>query len=139
VRIAEYDVPDALKYSKEHEWLKVEGNNCRIGITDYAQKILHEVVYVDLPPLGKNTTFMESLGTVESVKAVSDVYSPVSGEVMERNERLDSEPELVNKDPYGEGWIVMIKPSQLSEDLNKLMDAGAYIEFLKQIINKTTP
>lgn len=139
MRVADYDVPEGLKYTREHEWLKIEaGDLCRIGITDYAQKTLHEVVYVDLPPQGKSIAFMESLGTVESVKAVSDVYSPVSGEVMERNENLNSAPELVNQDPYGAGWIVVIKPSKLQEELKALIDPAAYGDFLKELAMKKT-
>ncbi len=136
MKVGDYEVPDGLRYTREHEWLRIEGEFCRVGISDYAQKTLHEVVYVDLPPLGKKVAYMESLGTVESVKAVSDVYSPISGEVVERNENLNSAPEFVNQDPYGAGWIIVIKPSQLHEELKQLLDAQGYADFIKELISK---
>lgn len=100
MKIDDYEVREGLYYAKEHEWMKVENERCRIGITDYAQKTLHEVVYVDLPNKGKALTKNMAFGTVESVKAVSEVYSPVFGEVVDRNEKLVESPELVNQDPY---------------------------------------
>lgn len=133
---AEYIVPDGLQYTKEHEWVRVEGDKCRIGVTDYAQKSLHEVVYVELPKVGTKVSQMQSLGTVESVKAVADVYSPVSGEVLEVNNGLSDAPELVNKGPYTEGWITLIKPSNLKEELPGLMNAQAYRGFLTKITEK---
>jgi glycine cleavage system H protein len=106
-----------LKYSKEHEWVEViEDNKVRIGITDYAQHSLGDIVFVELPGVGDRAEVDESMGTVESVKAVSDVYSPVSGEVVEVNEALEDDPEIVNNDPYGEGWMAIVElsdPSQL--------------------------
>ncbi len=134
--IADSSVPKDLYYTKEHEWLKVEDGKCRVGITDYAQKSLHEVVYVDLPNVGKALMQNASFGTVESVKAVSEVYSPVSGEVAERNDRLVESPELVNQDPYGAGWIVIVKPSRLQEDLKSLLNAEGYANFLQEVVKK---
>ncbi len=122
-----------LKYTREHEWVRVEGANCRIGITDYAQNSLHEVVYADLPKVGRVLGKGESFGTVESVKAVSEVYSPVSGEVVEANQKLIDAPELVNQQPYGEGWLILLKPSKLGEELSSLMPAKEYGELLEKL------
>ena len=132
----EYVVPDQLYYTKEHEWVRVEGDKCRVGVTDYAQKSLHEIVYVDLPKIGARVDQMQSLGTVESVKAVADVFSPLSGEVLEVNNSLSDAPELVNKGPYEEGWITLIKPNDLKKELSGLMNAQAYREFLAKITEK---
>ena len=136
MKVDDYDVPDGLRYTKEHEWMSVEKGLCRVGITDYAQKSLHEVVYVDLPQLGKNLAQNAAFGTVESVKAVSELYSPVSGEVTERNEKLVQSPESVNQDPYGAGWIVIVKPSQLEADMKTLLSAESYAAFLMEVIKK---
>jgi glycine cleavage system H protein len=127
------EVPGELKYTKDHEWVRVEGDNCRIGITDYAQNSLHEVVYADLPKIGRVLGKGESFGTVESVKAVSEVYSPVSGEVLETNQKLVDAPELVNQQPYGEGWLILMKPSKLGEELSSLMPAKEYGELLERL------
>jgi len=136
MKVDDFEIPDGLRYTKEHEWIMVEGEKGRVGITDYAQKSLHEVVYVDLPPLGKVLAGRESFGTVESVKAVSELYSPVSGEIFERNEKLLQSPELVNQDPYGAGWIVTIKPSRLDDDLKLLLNAETYANYLKELTKK---
>lgn len=136
MKAGDSEVVEGLHYTKEHEWLKLEGERCRIGITDYAQKSLHEVVYVDLPNVGKSLNQNASIGTVESVKAVSEMYAPVSGEVVERNEKLVESPELVNQDPYGAGWIVVVKPSRLQEDLKALLSPEAYAKFLEEVTKK---
>ena len=127
------EVPGDLKYTKDHEWLRVEGALCRVGITDYAQNSLHEIVYVDLPQVGRRLAQKESFGTVESVKAVSEVYSPISGEIVEVNQKLADAPELVNKQPYGEGWLVLMKPSKLKEEVGSLMSAEDYDEYVKKL------
>jgi glycine cleavage system H protein len=137
MKIGEYEILEGLYYTREHEWMKIENEKCRIGITDYAQKTLHEVVYVDLPPLSKILTQNASLGTVESVKAVSEMYSPISGEVAERNESLINSPELVNQDPYGAGWVVVVKPSRLSDELKVLLSHDGYMKFLDQLVKKS--
>jgi glycine cleavage system H protein len=137
MKIGEYEILEDLYYTREHEWMKVENDKCRIGITDYAQKALHEVVYVDLPALGKVLTQNASLGTVESVKAVSEMYSPVSGEVVERNESLVNSPELVNQDPFGAGWIAVVKASRLNDELKLLLSHNDYAEFLSQLVKKS--
>jgi len=127
------EIPGDLKYTNEHEWLRIEKDLCRVGITDYAQNSLHEVVYVDLPQVGRKLAEKESFGTVESVKAVSEVYSPVSGEVIEVNQKLSDAPELVNQQPYGDGWLILLKPSNLEEELRSLKSANEYEEFLKTL------
>ncbi len=132
----EFQTPPDLYYTKEHEWVRVEGVNCRVGVTDYAQDQLHEIVYVDLPKTGTKVGPMQSIGTVESVKAVADVYSPISGVVAEVNSTLSDAPELVNKSPYGEGWITIIRPDDLKRDLPGLMKAEAYKELVKKITQK---
>jgi glycine cleavage system H protein len=132
----EYSIPEDIYYTKEHEWVRLEGDKCRVGVTDYAQNSLHEVVYVDLPKVGLKVAQMQSLGTVESVKAVADVYSPISGIVLEVNDTLSDAPELVNRSPYGEGWITMIRPEDLKKELPGLMKAPVYKDFLKKITEK---
>jgi len=132
----EYTVPDGLHYTKEHEWVRVEGDKCRVGVTDYAQKSLHEVVYVELPKVRMKVSQMQSLGTVESVKAVADVFSPIAGEVLEVNTSLSDAPELVNKSPYGDGWITVIRPEDFKKDLPGLMNAQDYRDFLAKITEK---
>lgn len=121
------DFPGDLRYSKEHEWARREGNAVRVGITDFAQDALGDVVYVDVPEVGSRVTAGQPFGEVESTKSVSDVYAPVSGTVLERNEALADSPELVNSAPYGEGWMVLIEVSDASE-LDALLDAKAYRE-----------
>ena len=130
----EYNVLDGLYYTKEHEWAKkLDGNLVAVGVDDYAQKQLHEIVYVELPSVGAEVAMREAIGAVESVKAVSDMYSPVGGKVVEVNDGLLDSPELINEDPYGEGWIAKLEASNLDADLGKLMDAKAYREFLKSL------
>jgi len=122
--------PRDLKYTKEHEWIKVEGGIATMGITDHAQGQLTDVVFVELPKKGKVVKQFETVAVLESVKAVSDVYSPVSGEVVEVNESLTNKPELINQQPYGEGWITKLKVKD-SKELDNLMTAEEYEEFLK--------
>jgi len=133
----DFIVPDGLYYTKEHEWIRVEGDKCRVGVTDYAQNSLHEIVYVELPKVGATVAQMQSLGTVESVKAVADVYSPIAGEVLEVNNALSDAPELVNKTPYNDGWITIIRPADMKKDLATLMSPQAYKDLLKKISEKT--
>src|SRR5262245_34086146 len=117
--------PDNLKYTKDHEWIKIEGNNAIIGITDFAQGELGDIVFVEIETVGETLNKEESFGTVEAVKTVSDLFMPVSGEIMEFNKKLESAPDAVNKDPYGEGWMVKIKLTNPSE-LNELLSAADY-------------
>lgn len=123
-------VIEGLRYSKEHEWIKVEGNRAIIGITDYAQDSLGDIVFVDLPEVGRNVQAGDAIAVVESVKAASDVYSPVSGTVVEVNTALEASPELINQDPY-ENWIFVVELSNTGE-LDALMDAEAYERFCKE-------
>ena len=117
--------PDNLRYTSEHEWIRVEGDEAFVGITDYAQSELGEIVFIDVPTVGETVGQGEVFGSVEAVKTVSDLNMPVTGEVLELNEELDAAPELVNNDPYGKGWIIRIAIKDASE-LDKLMDAKAY-------------
>ena len=121
--------PANYKYSKEHEWASVDGDVATIGITSYAQDALGDVVYVELPEVGDTFDAHDEFGTVESVKAVSELYTPVSGEVIETNESLEDAPEQVNDDPHGDGWIIKMRMSDASE-LESLMNAAAYAEFI---------
>lgn len=122
--------PDDFYYSKDHEWLRIDGNTATVGITDFAQKQLGDVVYVELPQPGAELEFHQSLGVIESVKAVSDVYSPISGKVVETNEKLNDSPELVNEDPHEKGWIIRIEVKDKTE-LEKLMSASEYEKYLE--------
>jgi glycine cleavage system H protein len=119
------NVPDELRYSSDHEWVKVDGNVALIGITDYAQDALGDVVYVDLPATGTAMAAAESFGEVESTKSVSELYAPISGEIAAVNEALADEPEKLNADPYGEGWIIRVEMSDPAE-LDGLLEADAY-------------
>ncbi len=136
MEIQGYHIPDDLMYTKEHEWAKEEGGAVRIGITDYAAKTLNDVVYVTPPKVNEAVAQMKSMGTVESIKAVSEIYAPVSGTVTRVNSQLDSHPELVNKSPYGEGWLVEVKPSNLASEKKSLLDARAYAAHLEQLLKK---
>ncbi len=122
--------PENLKYTNEHEWIRVEGDVAYVGITDYAQEQLGDIVFVDVPTVGETLDANEVFGTIEVVKTISDLFLPVGGEILEQNEALEENPDLVNKDPYGEGWLIKMKPSDLSQ-LDDLMDAEAY----KGVIN----
>ena len=117
--------PDNIRYTSEHEWIRVEGDEAFVGITDYAQSELGEIVFVDVPTLGETVGQGEVFGSIEAVKTVSDLNMPVTGEVLEVNGALDAQPELVNNDPYGEGWIIRISVKDAAE-LESLMDAKAY-------------
>lgn len=123
------NIPEELKYTKEHEWVRVDGDIATVGITDFAQSELGDIVFVELPEVGDETTMNESFGTIEAVKAVSDMFAPLSGEVVEVNEALADAPETINKDPYGEGWIIKIKMSDKGE-LDQLLDKAQYEELI---------
>jgi glycine cleavage system H protein len=136
----EYEIPEDLYYSREHEWVKREGDLARVGITDYAQSKLGDVVYIELPEVGKRVKQTAEpkvkemeLAAAESIKAVSTVYSPLSGTVREVNEALRDQPELLNTSPYGEGWICVIESETLEADLQNLMSAKAYEEYIKSL------
>lgn len=125
------EFPQDLKYTKEHEWVKVEGDSVTIGITDYAQDSLGDVVYVELPQEGGSVTKNEPFGVVESVKAVSDLYSPVSGNVMEVNDAIIDSPEAVNDDPYGDAWMIKVELSS-ADELDDLLSADDYQSFIEE-------
>ena len=130
-------LPANVYYTKDHEWALITENGLvRIGISDYAQKELHEVVFVDVPRKGVLVKQLEPLGTAESVKAVSEFFSPVSGEIIERNEELVLNPELVNQESYGRGWIALIKPSNLEEEIERLMKPTAYGKYLEKLLQR---
>lgn len=122
--------PENVKYTKEHEWIRLEGDVAYVGITDYAQEQLGDIVFVDISAEGETLAADEVFGTIEVVKTVSDLFLPVGGEILEQNEALADQPELVNKDPYGEGWLIKMKPDAAG-DLDNLLDAAAY----KALIN----
>ena len=122
--------PQNLKYTNEHEWIRVEGDIAYVGITDYAQEQLGDIVFVDIPTVGESLEAGEVCGTIEVVKTISDLFLPVAGEVLEQNEALEENPELVNKDPYGEGWLIKMKPADVKA-VEDLLDAEGY----KEVIN----
>jgi len=121
-----------LRYTKEHEWARLDAGKVRVGITDFAQKELHEIVMVELPAVGAKLKAAQKFGTVDSVKATSDIFAPVAGEVVEVNGKLEEAPELVNKDPYGQGWMIIIKPANV-KDLDALLTATAYQKLVKDL------
>ncbi len=127
----EVEFPDDLRYTREHEWARADGMRVRIGITDFAQDALGDVVYVDLPEIGAHVTADQPFGEVESTKSVSDVFSPVSGTIAERNPLVDERPELVNEQPYGDGWLVVIEVKDAGQ-VEGLLDADAYQAFLRE-------
>jgi glycine cleavage system H protein len=124
-------IPDDLKYSKEHEWVKVNGDTATVGITDYAQGELGDIVFIELPGVGSKVEYMKPFGTIEAVKAVSDLFSPITGEVVEANKSLEDDAGIVNSDPYGDGWIIKVKIKDKSE-LDKLLDSGGYAGLIGQ-------
>jgi glycine cleavage system H protein len=125
------EFPEELRYTDEHEWARVEGARVRVGITDFAQDALGDVVYVDLPDIGATVEAAQPFGEVESTKSVSDVFSPVAGRIVERNQLLDDRPELVNEQPYGEGWLVVLEPDDPAA-VEGLLDAQAYRAFVDE-------
>ena len=125
------EFPANLRYTKEHEWARQEGNRVVVGITDYAQKELGDVVFVELPEVGKTIAATDTFGVVESVKAVSDLYAPVSGTIVEANTILEDQPELVNASPYGQGWMIVIEAAHI-EELQQLLTAAEYQAYVAQ-------
>jgi glycine cleavage system H protein len=123
------NIPEELKYTKDHEWLRIEGNIATIGVTDFAQNELGDIVYVDVDTLDETLEIEEVFGSVEAVKTVSDLFMPLSGEVIEFNEALEDAPETVNSDPYGDGWMVKIELTDVSQ-IDNLLDAKAYKELI---------
>jgi glycine cleavage system H protein len=137
IKVDEYIIRVDRLYTKDHEWVLIEKDKrARVGITDYAQKSLHEIVYVEMPKVGSTVKQMETLGTVESIKAVSEVFAPLSGKIIEVNEKLVSTPELINESPYDEGWIAVIEPSALDEEIKNLLTHKEYGKLISDIIRK---
>jgi glycine cleavage system H protein len=131
VKVENYEVPEGLYYSNDFEWIKIEGDKVRMGITDYAQKQLREIVYAELPEAGTEVKQNEPYGTLESVKAVSDLVAAVSGTVEEVNAEVQSKPEILNEDPYVKGWLILVKPANLQAELANLMDFDKAVEWHK--------
>jgi glycine cleavage system H protein len=131
VKVDNYEVPEGLYYSKDFEWIKIEGATVRMGITDYAQKQLREIVYAELPEAGTEVKQNEPYGTLESVKAVSDLVAAVSGTIEEVNAEVQSKPEILNEDPYVKGWLILVKPANLQAELANLMDFDKAVEWHK--------
>jgi glycine cleavage system H protein len=136
VKVDGYEVTEGLYYSEKWFWVKIEDDKARLGITDYAQKQLREIVFVELPAAGSSVKAEEPFGSVESVKAVSDLVSPLSGTIDQTNGDVTSKPELLNEDPYNKGWLLIITPSNLNAELAKLMDFNKSVEWHKSMIAK---
>ncbi len=136
VKVDDYEVPENLCYHKEYLWASVENGKVKIGMIDFAQKQLHDIVYVELPSVGDTITQNEPFGTLESVKAVSDLIAPVSGTIEAINEELESKPELLNEDSYGEGWLITVAPTNLDADLKELMNFDAAVEWHKELVKE---
>jgi len=137
VKVDDYEVREGLYYSKEWAWVKVEDGKARIGITDYAQKQLREVVFAELPNVGDEIVKGEPFGTVESMKSVSDLVAPISGKIEEVNEEVVDNPQLINEDPYGKGWLIVVSPSNLDEDLKTLMSFEESVEWHKELAKES--
>jgi len=133
MRALDYEIPDELYYSKEHEWVSLKDTNATVGITDYAQKQLHEIVYVDIQKKGSGVKQFQTMGSVESVKSVSDIFSPVTGKIGKVNAELADSPELLNQDPYGKGWLVEITCADFERDMKNLLTAEQYSEYIKKL------
>ncbi|MEM3509902.1 MAG: glycine cleavage system protein GcvH [Nitrososphaerales archaeon] len=136
VKVGEYEVREGLYYSKDFFWVKIEGNKARCGLTDYAQKMLKSIVYIDAPKAGTDVSQGEVCGSIESIKTVSDLISPLNGKVVDYNVALDKNPGLINSDPYGQGWIFIIESPSLQSDLSNLMDLNKAVEWHKELLNK---
>ncbi|PVX25150.1 MAG: glycine cleavage system protein H [Candidatus Bathyarchaeum sp.] len=133
VKVEDFEVPENLYYHKEYLWAKVEGDKVKVGMIDFAQKQLNDIVYVELPSAGDEITQNEPFGTLESVKAVSDLIAPISGTIESVNEELESKPELLNEDPYGEGWLLIVAPTNLDADLKNILDFDAAVAWHKEL------
>ena len=131
MRVLDYEIPDKLYYSKEHEWVRLEDKEAIVGITDYAQKQLHEIVYVEVQQEGSEVKQFQTMGTVESVKSVSDIFSPVTGKITKVNKELSDSPELLNEDPYSKGWLAKINLTDFKKDMEKLLTAAQYSDYIR--------
>lgn len=135
-KIGDYEVPEGLYYSKDYMWVKVEDGKAKIGVTDYAQKQLREIVFAELPSTGTEIVKGEPFGTLESVKAVSDLEAPVNGTVEEVNEEVTGSPEILNDDPYVKGWLIIVSPTNLEDDLKSLMDFKAAVKWHEDLVKE---
>ncbi|MEM1586833.1 MAG: glycine cleavage system protein GcvH [Candidatus Bathyarchaeia archaeon] len=136
VNVEGYEVREGLYYTREWAWVKIEDKKARIGITDYAQKQLREIVFVELPSVGTEINKGDPYGTIESVKAVSDLVAPLTGKVVEVNEKVTEDPGIVNRDPYGDGWMIIIEPTKLNEELKELMIFEKAVEWYREQAKK---
>lgn len=134
VKVDGYEIVEGLHYSKEFFWVHIENGKAKMGVTDYAQKQLREIVFAELPSTGGTITQNEPFGSVESVKAVSDLMAPLSGTIEQVNEEVTNKPELLNEDPYGNGWLLVVAPSNLDAELKTLMDFNASVEWHKSLL-----
>ena len=132
VKVGNFELAEGLYYSENYFWVRIENGKARMGITDYAQKQMREIVFLEIPKAGDSLTQNEAFGTVESVKAVSDLIAPLSGTIEESNEEVRDKPELLNQDPYGKGWLLIVAPSNLDEELKNLMDFNKAVEWHKE-------
>jgi len=137
VKVDDFEVVEGLHYSKEFEWVRVEDGKVRIGITEYAQKQLREIVFAELPNVGDEVKQNDPYGTVESVKAVSDLVAPLSGKIEEVNQEVLDKPELINEDPYKKGWLLVISPTNLDAELKNIMDFNKAVEWHKELIKES--
>ncbi|TET19479.1 glycine cleavage system protein GcvH [Candidatus Bathyarchaeota archaeon] len=137
VKVDDFEVVEGLHYSKEFEWVRVEDGKVRIGITEYAQKQLREIVFAELPSVGDEVKQNDPYGTVESVKAVSDLVAPLSGKIEEVNQEVLDKPELINEDPYKKGWLLVISPTNLDAELKNIMDFNKAVEWHKELIKES--
>lgn len=136
MEVSGYHIPEDLLYTKDHEWVKGPGPQVTVGITDYAAKTLNDVVYVTFPRVNDQVSQFKAMGTVESIKAVSELYTPLSGTVTRVNSELESHPELVNKSPYGEGWLLELKVSDYTSETKNLLDARGYAAHIASLLKK---
>jgi len=135
MKVGDYEIPDDLFYSREHEWARKINETVEIGVTDYAQKQLKDVVFIELPDPDTSIEANEVFGAIESVKAVNDLFAPLSGRVVAKNEELEDQPELANEDPYGTGWLIRIEPSKFDEEWDSLMSATDYAALIEELEN----
>jgi len=133
MRVGDYEIPEDLRYARDHEWTREINGTVEIGITDYAQKQLKDVVFIELPETDTTIEAKETFGAIESVKAVNDLFAPLSGRVVEKNTELEDKPELANEDPYGTGWMIRIEPSKFEEEWNTLLSPADYAALIEEL------
>lgn len=132
--VEEYEVRVTLRYTTEHTWARVMADGTvRVGVSDYSQKMMRKIVFVELPKVGNEVKYMEPFGSIESIKSISDLYSPISGQVKEVNQRLIEDPNLINKDPYGTGWLIVVKPIKLEKELQNILSPGEYKKLIMSL------